>query len=162
MSGIGNWTSVAHAGTRISALVPTPWEMSEVVDHHVRFFAPPAAQYDNHRSTFSISLGEPEGFGPDGFQEFCDASRARLEASLPDFSLRSVERFTLSSFVDIHAVWYSCGSDTGHAFAQLQALGLMDRYHLYLINAATLLPLADEYLPIFDTILHSLRMLPSR
>ncbi|MFP4331577.1 MAG: hypothetical protein ACLFP6_12745, partial [Spirochaetaceae bacterium] len=106
--------------------------------------------------------GEPDGFGPEGFQEFCDASRGRLEASLPEFSLQKVERFTLSSFVDIQAVWYTCGSEAGYEFAQLHALGLMDRYHLYLINAATLLPLAGEHLPIFEMILRGLRMLPSR
>jgi hypothetical protein len=38
----------------------------------------------------------------------------------------------------------------------------MDRYHLYLINTSTLLPPADDHLPLFDEILHSLRMLPYR
>ncbi|MFO7848463.1 MAG: hypothetical protein R6V67_00760, partial [Spirochaetia bacterium] len=74
----------------------------------------------------------------------------------------SAQRFTLSSFVDVHALWYTHKSESGLEFAQLQALCLMDRYHLYLINAAVLLPLAEDYLPVFDDILRSLRMLPSR
>ena len=154
--------SFAHEGARVSALVPASWSVSEVAENHVRFYAPAHPEHDEHSPTFSISRGEPDGFGPGGFQDFCDASRATLEQELAEFELRAVERFTLSSFVDVHAVWYSYRSESGLEFAQLQALGLMDRYNLYLINAATLLALADVYLPVFDDILRSLRMLPSR
>ncbi|MFO8042540.1 MAG: hypothetical protein R6U25_04990 [Alkalispirochaeta sp.] len=154
--------SFAHEGVRISALIPPTWAASEVSQRHVRFFAPARPEHDDYRSTFSITLGEPEGFGTEWFQEFCDASVAALSQERPDFALQSTERFTLSSFVDVHAAWYTCGSEGGLEFAQLQALGLMDRYHLYLINAATLLPLAEEYLPVFADILRSLRMLPAR
>src|SRR6056297_717486 len=152
--------SFAHEGTRVSALVPASWSVSEVAENHVRFYGPAHPEHDEHSSTFSISRGEPDGFGPEGFQDFCDASRATLQREFAEFELRSVERFTLSSFVDVHAVWYSYRSESGLAFAQLQALGMMDRYNLYLINAATLLALADVYLPVFDEILRSLRMLP--
>ncbi|MEX2443049.1 MAG: hypothetical protein WD492_05565 [Alkalispirochaeta sp.] len=96
------------------------------------------------------------------FQDFCTASVATLQQELAEFELRAVERFTLSSFVDVHAAWYSYRSESGLEFGQLQALGMMDRYNLYLINAATLLALADAYLPVFDEILCSPRMLPSR
>jgi hypothetical protein len=157
-----------HSGTfthemlRISAVVPDTWSVSEIAENHVRFFSPPQEQYDNHRSTFSISRGEPEGFGEQWFQDFCEASLAALARGLSEFELRSVERFTLSSFVDIHAVWYSYTSESGLPFVQLQVLGLMDRYNLYLINAATLQPLAETTAPVFDAILRSLRMLPTR
>ncbi|MFO7729778.1 MAG: hypothetical protein R6V86_03335 [Spirochaetia bacterium] len=152
----------AHEGLRISALLPEGWSVSELSDKHIRFYGPVHGEYDDYQPTFSISLGEPEGFGEEWFDNFCAASRASLERKMPGFELRSVERFTLSSFVDVHALWYTHESDPGLEFAQLQALCLMDRYHLYLINAATLLPLTDEYLPVFDNILHSLRMLPAR
>ncbi|MDA3948217.1 MAG: hypothetical protein PF508_03240 [Spirochaeta sp.] len=154
--------SYAHEGIRISARVPESWIVSELSDNHVRFFGPPHPEYDEYRSTFSINLGEPEGYGEQWFQDFCDASRVTLEQKLSGFELRSVERFALSSFVNIHAVWYSYETESGLAFTQLQALGLVDRYHMYLINAAALRPLADQYLPVFDDILRSLRMLPAR
>jgi hypothetical protein len=133
---------IAHEGTRISALIPATWEAVEVAENHLRLYSPPDPAYPDHRSTFSISLGEPDGFGPEGFEECCDASLATLTEKLPAFELRSRERSNLSSLVDVHAVWYSCGSGAGPgpAFAQLQALGLADRYNLYLINAATLPP----------------------
>lgn len=162
MTDSGQPASFAHEGVRISALVPETWTVSEISSTHVRFFAPALPEYDDYRSTFSISLGEPKGFGAEWFQEFCDASLAALSQARPAFVLRTTERFALSSFVDVHAVWYTCGSDSGLEFSQLQALGLMDRYHLYLINAATLLPVAEEYVPVFDGILRSLRVLPAR
>lgn len=162
MSVQANRASYAHAGVRISALVPDTWAASEVSDDHVRFFAPAHPDHDEHQSTFSIRLGQPDGFGPEEFPDFCDASLARLQRELLEFELRTVERFTLSSFVDIHAIWYDCRTASGIAVAQLQAFGLMGRYSLYLINAATIRSLSDVYLPLFDDVLRSLRMLPSR
>jgi hypothetical protein len=153
--------SLAHGGLRISALLPETWELSEVADNHLRFFGSAHPEHDGYRSTFSIKLGEPGGFGAEWFQAFSDASLSNLRKDFPGFELRSIERFTLSSLVDVQAVWYSWESESGHAFTQLQALGLMDRYHLYLINAATLSRLSEKYLPIFDDVLRSLRMLPS-
>lgn len=162
MTGAEDFASFAHEGVRISALVPATWGVTEVSDTQVRFYGPAHPEHDDYRSTFSISLGEPQGYGPDWFETFCNASLATLERELSQFELRTTERYALSSFVDIHALWYTWASESGLAFDQLQALGLMDRYHLYLINAATMRPLADEYLPVFDTVLRSLRMLPGR
>ncbi len=153
--------SFAHAGVRISALIPDSWTVSEPTEHSIRFFAPADARHDGSVPTFSIALGEPDGFAPDGFADFCDTSVGRLEREIPGFVLRSVERYVLSSFVDVHAVWYAGTWDSDRELVQLQALGLLDRYHLYLVNAAAPLPLAETYTPVFDAILRSLRVLPS-
>lgn len=153
--------SFSHAGVRVSALVPETWEASEVSGNSIRFFGPAHPDLDDYRPTFSITLGEPNGFGEEWFRQFTEASLENLRRECSGFALRATERFTLSSLVDVHAVWYTWDSESGLAFAQLQALGLMDRYHMYLINAATLLPLADLHLPAFDGVLRSLRMLPA-
>jgi len=154
--------SFAHEGTGVSAGVPDSWSATELSDSHIRLFGPSRHDHDDYRATFSIQRGEPEGFGEEWFRNFADASRRTLAENLSEFELRSVERFSLSSFADVDATWYTCISETGIGVAQLQALCLIDRYRMYLINAATLLPLADEDLPVFDEILHSLRMLPPR
>ncbi len=153
--------SFAHAGVRISALIPDSWTVDEPADHSIRFFAPPDARHDGSVPTFSIALGEPDGFAPDDFARFCDASVGRLEEEVPGFVLRSVERYALSSFVDLHTVWYAGTWESDRELVQLQALGLLDRYHLYLINAAAPLRMAETYTPVFDAILRSLRVLPS-
>ncbi|MFP4210223.1 MAG: hypothetical protein ACLFR8_03195 [Alkalispirochaeta sp.] len=152
----------AHEGVGISAWIPDSWSATELSDRHVRLFGPPHSGYDDYRPTFSIQHGEPEGFGEEWFRDFADASRRTLADHRSEFELRSVKRFTLSSFVDVDATWYTHTSEAGVAVAQLQALCLVDRYRMYLINAATLLPLAEEHFPVFDGILRSLRMLPER
>ncbi|MFP4408246.1 MAG: hypothetical protein ACLFPW_06980 [Spirochaetaceae bacterium] len=154
--------SFSHPETRISAQVPVSWLISEPTEHSVRFSGPPETHFDGSRATFSIALGEPDGFGPEGFADFCDESLGRLEEGVPGFTLRSLERYSLSSLVDVHAVWYAGRWDSAGELLQLQALGLLDRYHLYLINAAAPLPLAEQYAPIFDGILRTLRVLPRR
>ncbi len=162
MSGPERPASFAHAGVRVSAVIPDSWTVEEPAEQMIRFFAP--ADLDQYRSTptFSIVLGEPDGFGPDGYDEFCNASVGRLQDATPEFALRARERYALSSFVDVHAVWYTGTWDEGLELMQLQALGLLDRYHLYLVNAAAPIALAEHYTPIFDGILRSLRVLPSR
>lgn len=154
--------SFAHEGVRISVTIPESWTVSEPAEHTIRFLAPADVRHDEARPTFSIALGEPNGFGPDGFADFCAASVGRLEREIPGFAIRTVERYALSSFVDVHAVWYAGTWDSGRELVQLQALGLLDRYHLYLVNAAAPLPLAGDYSLIFEDALRSLRVLPSR
>ncbi len=160
--GPGGPSSFAHSGVRISAIVPDRWTVTEPSEHAVRFLAPPDPDYDGSIPTFSIALGEPDGFGPDGFPDFCEVSVERLEQQVPEFTLRSVERFALSSFVDVHAVWYTGRWEPDRRLVQLQALGLLDRYHFYLINAAAPLASAERYTPLFDAILRSLRVLPGQ
>ncbi|MFW5842390.1 MAG: hypothetical protein ACOCW6_00555 [Spirochaetota bacterium] len=161
-SGPGGPLSFAHSGVRVSAIIPGGWTATEPSEYTVRFFAPPDPDHDGSIPTFSIALGEPDGFGPDGFSDFCEASIERLGQEIPEFVLRSVERYTLSSFVDVHAVWYTGVWESERRLVQLQALGLLDRYHLFLINAAAPLASAERYSPLFDAVLRSLRALPSR
>lgn len=153
--------SFSHAATRISAIVPESWEIAEPSEQTVRLMGPAPADGDGSRPSVSIALGEPDGFEPDGFGAFCEASVRRLEQQTPGFTLRAIERYELSSLVDLHAVWYSSRWDSNRELVQLQALGLLDRYHLYLVNAAAPLALAERYAPLMDAILRSLRVLPA-
>lgn len=156
------FASFAHEGTLISALVPDGWEAFEQHPQQVRFFGPTQIEHNDYRPTFSIALGKPEGFGAEWFDEFADQSLVQLQSEYQGFVLRSTERLTLSSLVEVNAVWYEWEPQPDVAFAQLQAIAPVDRYRMYLINAATLRPLAETHLPIFDQILRSLRMLPPR
>jgi len=156
------FTSFAHEGTLISAIVPDGWEAFEPEAQQIRFFGPPQTEHDDYRPTFSVSLGKPDGFGEAWFDEFADNSLLQLQSGYEGFVLRSTEMLTLSSLVEVSAIWYEWESEPNLAFAQLQAIAPVDRYRMYLINAATLRPLADTHLPIFDQILRSLRILPPR
>ncbi|MFP4491889.1 MAG: hypothetical protein ACLFNZ_10465 [Spirochaetaceae bacterium] len=157
MNNRENPASFAHGGVRISALVPETWAVTEAAANHLRFIAPPHPAHQEHPSTFSIRLGEPEGFSPEDFQDFCDTSQANLKEKLPGFELRTVDRFTLSSFVEVHAIWYNSMAESGLAFAQMQALGLLDRYNMYLINAATLKNEIEFFVHVlYNGLIHSI------
>lgn len=158
----GGLSSFAHEGTLVSALIPDGWEAFEQAPQHIRLFGPAHPEHDDYTPTLSITLARPEGFGEEWFDSFCKQSLERLRLSNEGFVLRSAQRLSLSSMVEVHVVKYEGQSEEGLAFSQLQAMAPVDRYRLYLIHAATLLPLAQLHMPIFDQILGSLRMLNPR
>ena len=151
----------AHPTLQVSMLVPDDWTASEVAPNHVRFFGPEHPEADEYRPTFSIAVYRPDGFGDEWFEQFCAASVERLGESYDDFMLRSIDRFPLSSLVDVHATWYDWQAGPDHRSSQLQALIAMDMFRFYLINAATRTELAERYLPVFDAMLRSIRLLPA-
>lgn len=148
-----------HGGTQVSVHVPVDWDVREESEEQVRFYGPPSAEHDDYRPTFSIALGKPEGFGDQWIQEFLQETRATMAESHREFALDSVTSFPLSSLVEAHVMQYRWEHEPGLAFVQLQALIPVDMYRMYLVNAASLQPLADTYLPFFETMLRSIRIL---
>jgi hypothetical protein len=153
--------SFAHEGLMLSLLVPDGWEAEEVAPNQVRFFGPEQSDLDDYRPTMSFTVGEPEGTGAEWFDGFCAAARERLEA-YEGFRLLRHERFPLSSLVPVDATWYEWSPEPELTFAQVQALIAVDASRMYLVNAATRAPASDRFLPVFDQVLHSLRVLPPR
>lgn len=154
--------SFAHESLLLSLLVPDDWDAEELAPNQVRFFGPEQPDLDDYRPTMSFTVGEPEGFGDEWFDEFCAQARERLEG-YEDFRLLRHERFTLSSLCPVDATWYEwTAPEEGLTFQQVQALVPYDMSRMYLINAATLAPIADRWLPIFDRVLHDMRVLPAR
>ena len=157
-----NLASFAHEGLLLSVLVPDDWEAEELAPNQVRFYGPEHADLDDYRPTMSFTVGEPEGFGDDWFDAFCAAAREKLEG-YEDFRLLRHERFTLSSLCPVDATWYEwTAREEGLTFQQVQALVPYDASRMYLVNAACLKPIADQYLPVFDEVLKSMRILPTR
>jgi hypothetical protein len=148
---------------RVSVVLPPGWEApahnSEPDQEMVRFFGPEQPDHDDYRPTFSITVGEPGGFGEEWFEELCRNSLETLRENYAGFHLRSTQRFSISSLVDVNAMWFNWEPEPGFLSVQLQALIPVDRYRMFLVNAATLLPLADAHLPYFERILRSLRVL---
>jgi hypothetical protein len=151
--------SVAHEGTLVSFEIPDGWEMLDVAARQFRLFGPSHPEHNDYRPTFSVTLGEPQSFGDEWMESFVAASRDHLAQTYRGFGLVSSEILTLSSLADAHLTWYHWEPEPGLAFVQLQAQILVDAYRLYLINAATVLPLSDTYTPVFEGILRSIRVL---
>lgn len=155
------FASFAHKDLLVSLLVPEGWTATEPADYHVRFFGPEQPEYKDYQPTWSIALHQPDGFGEEWFSNYCEQSLQRLQDNYQGFQLNSTKGFMISSLAEVFAIWYQWEHEPGLAFTQLQALIPLDRYRFYLVNAATLVPLADTYLPVFDTMLKSLRVLPA-
>lgn len=154
--------SFAHEGLGLSLLVPASWEAEEVAANHVRFLGPPQTDLDDYRPTLSVTVGEPEGFGDAWFEAFCTAALDRLRTSYEGFELIDTERYTLSSLAPVNATWYRWQPEPELRFAQVQALVAVDATRMYLVNGATLVQREETFLPIFDQVLHSMRILPRR
>ena len=151
--------SWAHHGMGFSLAVPQGWEITQPEEQLVRLFGPEHPEHDDYRPTFSIAAGTPGGFGDEWFDQFCAQSRQRLQDSSEEFSLDRTERITLSSLVEAEAIWYRWRPSPVFRSVQLQAPIPVGRYRMFLINAATVEPLAGQYQPLFDEILRSLRVL---
>lgn len=161
MTATAQLASFAHEGLLVSLRVPDGWDAQEITAQQVRFFGPEQPDHDDYRPTMSFQRGEPEGAGEAWFDAFCAAARERLE-TYTGYAFRRHERFTLPDLVECDATWYEWDAEPGMRFAQVQALISVDVTRMYLINGATLLPLADEFLPQFDQVLHDIRLLPPR
>ncbi|TVR73292.1 MAG: hypothetical protein EA427_02350 [Spirochaetaceae bacterium] len=148
-----------HGGAQVSVHIPTDWDVQEISEQQVRFFGPPSAQHDDYRPTFSVALGKPEGFGDEWLEGFLDQIRANMAESYRNFTIDSLTTISLSSLVEAHVMQYRWEPEPGLAFVQIQALIVVDMFRMYLINAASLEPLAETYLPVFEEILRSLRIL---
>ena len=155
------WVSFAHKALAISLLVPEGWTITEPADNQIRFFGPEQPDYNNYQPTWSITAHRPNGFGDQWFTSLGENSLKTLQEEFEEFVLRSTDRFMISSLTEVQAFWYQWQPEPTLAFAQVQAYVSVDRYRLYLINGATLTPLAETYLPIFDNMLKSLRILPT-
>jgi len=162
MSDISTTASFAHEGLGLSILVPEHWEAEELAANQVRFHGPEQAQVDHYRPTLSIVVGEPEGYGTGWFDAFCEQAGERLRNSYTNFVLHRSERYTLSSLVPVNATWFDWEPEPGLHMSQLQALVPVGATRLYLINAATRSECAETFLPVFDAIVRSLRVLPPR
>jgi hypothetical protein len=154
------WVSFAHKDLAISLLIPEGWTVTEPADNQIRFFGPEQPEYNDYQPTWSIALHEPDGFGDQWFTSVGENGLVRLQQEFQGFVLRSTERFMLSSLVEVQTIWYQWEAENDLAFAQVQAYVSVDRYRFYLINGATLTPLADTYLSIYDQIIRTLRILP--
>ena len=157
-----SWANFEH---RFSINVPPGWEITRPENHLTRLFGPGhfeldgVPELDGYRPSFSIAAGAPEDFGDEWFDRFCEDALHTLRSSYAEFDLDRTERFPLSSLVEVNATWYRWRHSPELRFAQLQALVPVDRYRMLLINAATVDVLAERYLPLFDEILRSLRVL---
>ncbi|MET3804454.1 hypothetical protein ABIB25_001449 [Nakamurella sp. UYEF19] len=147
--------SMARLDLGISLLVPDGWNI-DGDESRIRLFGPPE---DGRRPTFTLLQGEPEADGEQWFTGFREAAVERIAATAMSFERLSVDRFVLSSFVDVTALHYR-RDEGGAPVSQLQAYLWASSSRMLVADAATARTHEARDLPIFDAILASVRLLP--
>jgi hypothetical protein len=155
------FASLTSADLLISLLAPVGWDIDIVDELKFRMFGPRDEAAD-YRPTISFQLGEPETAGRTWFDSFGVAADAQLVETRPGYELVRTDRYTLSSQAPVHATWYRWHAPEGYAFSQVQAFVWGGSSRMYVVHGATLQHLEARDLPVYDAMLHSLRLLPPR
>ena len=143
----------------ISISVPENWSGEIISESQLRIFGQPETgfeeYFDEYRSTMSYTLAEPDNNNPGWFETLIKESLEEMAEDYNEFQLISEEPFQIADQPAYmrHYEWME--KNTGLRLSQLQSLIKLDDSAFYLINAATLKPLAEKYLPIFNAILQS-------
>lgn len=161
-SAVPELVSYYHEGLGISIKVPTSWSGQLFEEARVRLLGPPEVAHNDYRPTMDIVAGVPDGDSDEWLKALFAQAGEKMSQTYPQFVLEDESRTMTSNERPMyirHYRWTEAG--TGLQFAQVQALMLQDSDTLFLINGATLKALASEHMPIFDTVLASLRLIPT-
>jgi|GEM_PF-1379127 hypothetical protein len=152
---------LAHHHLRLSAWLPDGWIPIEEKPEILRFYGPATPGMSGYQPTFSITLAEPDDYSSsDWIQQLVEERLVQLQESA---SYRLLEERSLqqSDQMPAQLIRYRWQPDDDHYFQLLQVFIKCGYRNFYLINAATLEPLAEEHLPLFYKMLENLRFLPA-
>jgi hypothetical protein len=158
------WSSLTSADLLISLRVPTGWEVTVLDENRFRVQRP-GEDDDGYRATLSVEAGRPEQPGREWFDSFADAVADQLAREVPGLELLGIDRYTLSSQAPVVSVRArrTPGPELAvPATSQVQAWVWGGSYRLISLGASTLRRHEERDLPVFDTIVRSLRLLPRR
>jgi hypothetical protein len=156
--------SYYNAELRVSLLVPEDWTAVQISPSMFRLFGVPESGLEEYFEAYRVSMSFE-------LKEVSQATSGPLEALVKQNNLDMEKEYNAyhlldDSFFELgpnqcyqkHYNWVE--ENTGLTLFQLQALlrtGLSD---LYVVNAAVVKGLEKKYLPVFDNILKSLRIIP--
>jgi hypothetical protein len=155
------WTSLTNADQLLSMKVPLGWDVSVVDEFHFLLYSD-VADADDYHASVTVAMGEPEEAGPEWFARFCAAVPGQLASTIEGFELLGTDRFMLSSGTDVFELRAGQHATGAPATTQVQAYLWAGSYRMYVFSAATRREHEDRDLPIFEEILHSIRVLPPR
>lgn len=147
----------------ISILLPQEWITQVVSQGQVRFFGLQESgfeqYFEEYRSTMSYLLAEPEDKTTDWFESLIANSASQMKHDYNEYKLIFEEYHEISGCNAYIRQYEWLDKYTNLQFSQLQSLIHKDSNSFYLVNAGTLKPLENKYMPIFKSILHSTRII---
>lgn len=148
----------------VSIVVPEAWSGTQVDDSKFRLFGLPESGFEEYFDEYRVSLSyerrKPDSSGQDWFKQLVAKNNATMAEDYNEYKLLEESFYDIGSYKTYkkHYSWRE--EQTGLQLVQLQALLVGSPYALYVVNAAVLEPLAEQYMPIFDSILNSTRIIP--
>ena len=157
--------SYFNAQTRISIVVPEEWT-GEVIDNsQFRIFGLREDgfedYFDEYRPTMSYTLAKPETISSDWFDQTVADTSTNMVTEYNEYQLIDEEWFEVSGRKAYlrHYEWRD--EETQLQLSQLDSMIYSSPSRFYIVNAAVLKPIVSKYMPIFDAILKSTRIIPS-
>ncbi len=164
MSTLPKMVSYYNEQTRISIVVPEEWTGEVISDVQFRIFGLPEAgfedYFDEYRPTMSYTLAEPESTESGWFEQIIADTGKNMPGEYNEYQLIDEEWLEVSGHKAYlrHYEWRDEGTQL--QLSQLQSLIYASPSRFYLVNAAVLKPIVSKYMPIFDAILKSTRIIP--
>jgi hypothetical protein len=148
----------------ISILVPEEWSVQVINQSQFRLFGLPEPgfeeYFDEYRPTMSYLLAAPENNSENWFETSITESGNQMQENYNEYQLISEEYCQIADHQAYIRQYEWTETSTSLRLSQLQSLIYNDAGSFYLINAATLKPIEDKYMPIFRKILDSTRIIP--
>ena len=164
MTKLPEMTAYSNQAMGITLAVPVNWTGKVLAPLAFRIFSPPQPKYDKYRATLSvekIDLKEAADtkdaeYGKEALEELIAQARADLKSEMENFQSQREERYAGPGGLPAYSHWFHwLDAETGKAYSQVQAFFLTEQGDLYIFNAAMLKLLENEYLPIFNHMIHS-------
>ncbi|AFZ55796.1 DcrB-related protein [Anabaena cylindrica FACHB-243] len=159
MAELPPMATYSHEEIGISISVPENWSGEIISELQFRIFGEPETgfeeYFDEYRSTMSYTLAEPDNTNSGWFETLIKESVEEMAQDYNEFQLIKEEQFQIANHPAYVRYYEWTEENTGLRLSQVQSLIKLDDSAFYLINAATLKPLAEKYLPIFNAILQS-------
>lgn len=166
MEKLPKMISYYNAELRVSVLVPDDWTGSQVSPTMFRLFGVPEsgleAYFEEYRVSMSFELKELTQTQENWFEALVQQNNTEMGKTYNAYQLLDESFFELgpNRVYQKHYSWVE--ENTGLTLFQLQALihaGLND---LYIVNAAVVKGLESKYMPVFDAVLESVRIIPRK
>ncbi|MEY4204978.1 MAG: hypothetical protein RL013_2682 [Bacteroidota bacterium] len=159
-------TSYFNPGLAISVMVPEDWTISQVSETKFRLFGLPESgleeYFDEYRATMSYEIiASPIGQLSEWFNDMISGNNSLMSREYYQYSLISEQYYESGTHPAYRKVYTWTDEETDLRLYQLQAFIYGGQNTLYLINAAVVDTFKDRYLPVFESILESTRIIPS-
>lgn len=150
--------------TRISILVPEGWDTEVLDGSKFRLFGWPETgleeYFDEYNPTMSYELTAPEFSSRDWFTQLVSQNNQEMQETYNQYELVNEIHCEIAgkkSYIKNY-LWQE--ETTKLNLYQTQALIAASPFSLYVVNGAVVELFKDKYLPIFQQILDSTRIIP--